>query len=81
LESVTLNTSLREQNHHQFKTGDDAPQKNIKQAALLKKVIKPKLLFILAKKLKFLVKYNIPAAGVLSSVMALLLIVTNCGGD
>jgi len=43
LESAELNTSLREQNHHQFKKADDAPQKNIKQTALLQKENKHKL--------------------------------------
>ncbi|MDR3628632.1 MAG: hypothetical protein P4L45_17430 [Ignavibacteriaceae bacterium] len=34
---VTLNTSLWEQNHHQFNKADDAPHKNIKLSALLNK--------------------------------------------
>jgi hypothetical protein len=43
LELVTLNTSFREQNHHQSKKADDAQQKNIKQSALLRKEKKHKL--------------------------------------
>jgi hypothetical protein len=69
LEIVTLNTSLLEQNHHQFKKADDAPQKNINLTALLQKENKDKLQYVLAKKINFLVMYNIPAAGVLSSAM------------
>jgi hypothetical protein len=67
LESATLNTSIREQNHHQFKKADDAPQKNIKQTVLIEKENKLKLRYAVVK---FLVKYNISAAGVLSSDMA-----------
>lgn len=67
LESVAINTSLREQNHHQFKKADDAPQKNIKQSTLLQKENKHKLPYELAR---LLGKYNITAAGVLSSGMA-----------
>ena len=63
MEFVTLNTSLREQNHHQFKKADDEPQKNIKLPALIQKENKPEL----PCALKFLIKYNIPAAGVLLS--------------
>jgi len=37
LESAILNTSQLEQNHHQFKKADDAPQKNINLTALQKK--------------------------------------------
>ena len=37
MELVTLNTSHKEQNHHQFKKADDAPQKNIKLSASLQK--------------------------------------------
>jgi hypothetical protein len=37
LKFVTLNTSLWEQNHHQFNKADDAPCKNIKLSTLLKK--------------------------------------------
>jgi hypothetical protein len=70
LEFVTLNTSLIEQNHHQFNKADDAPQKNIKLSELLQKENKHKLLYTFAQKLKFLVKYNIPAAGMLSIDMA-----------
>jgi hypothetical protein len=66
LELVTLKTSLRKQNHHQFKKADDAPQKYIKLPALLQRENKPKLLYALAK---FLVKYNTSVAGVLSSDM------------
>ena len=67
LEFVTLNTSIREQNHHQFKKTDDEPQENIKQPALLQKENKARLQYILAK---FFVKYNTPASGVLLSDMA-----------
>jgi hypothetical protein len=68
LEFVTLNTSLREQNHHRFKKADDEPQKNTKQIALLQKENKTKFLYSLAK---ILVKYNTRAAGVLSNDMAI----------
>ena len=60
LEFVTLNTSLREQNHHQFKKADDRPQKNIKQTALLQKENKTKSPYAVTK-IKFLVKNNTPA--------------------
>ena len=81
MELVTLHTSLREQNHHQFKKTDDESQKNIKQPRLHQKENKTKLPYTLAKNIqirtrnfsdknKVLVKYNIPAAGVLTSDMA-----------
>jgi hypothetical protein len=70
LEFVTLNTSPRELNHHQFKKADDAPQKNIKLFALLQKENKYKLTCTLAQRLKVLAKYNTPSAGVLLSGMA-----------
>jgi len=47
------NTSIREQNHHQFEKADDAPQKNRKQFALLQKENKHKLFYTLTM---FLVK-------------------------
>ena len=67
LESARLNTSQLEQNHHQFKQADDAPQKNIKLHTLLQKENKAKLYYSIAR---FLVKYNTPAVGVLSKDMA-----------
>jgi hypothetical protein len=52
LEFVTLNTSLREQNYHQFYKADDEPQKNIKLTALLQKENKLKLLYSLANNIQ-----------------------------
>ncbi|MDR3627157.1 MAG: hypothetical protein P4L45_10010 [Ignavibacteriaceae bacterium] len=68
MEFVTLNTSLREQNHHRFKNADDVPQKNIKLTALSQRENKLKLRYSLAK---FLLKYSTPSARVLSNDMAL----------
>ena len=67
MESATLNTTPTKQNHHQFKRADDAPKKNINRSALLQRENKTKLLYALTK---FLVKYKIPAAGVLLRDMA-----------
>ena len=61
MEFVTLNTSLREQNHHQFKKADDASQINIIQSTV-------NIEYILI--IKFLVKYNTSADGALSGDMA-----------
>jgi len=40
LKLVTLSTSIRKQNYHQFKKVDDAPKKNIELTALLQNEIR-----------------------------------------